>query len=129
MFSTAVISLVHQNSVLCGNFTTESRLLKTQYKKPFENMVRKGENAGNQHFLLFPQCFLPFPEQISIFSVAFILSSATAFNFEWSKIFSFVKELNDPFENIVEKGENAGNRLFHTFPQCFPPYQRSKSSF
>ena len=26
----------------------------------------KGENAGNQHFLLFPQCFLPFQEQISI---------------------------------------------------------------
>ena len=23
-----------------------------------ENTVRKGENAGNQHFLLFPQCFL-----------------------------------------------------------------------
>ena len=22
-----------------------------------ENMVGKGENAGNQHFLLFPQCF------------------------------------------------------------------------
>ena len=26
-------------------------------EKPFENMVGKGENAGNQHFLLFPQCF------------------------------------------------------------------------
>ena len=23
-------------------------------KKPFENIVGKGENAGNQHFLLFP---------------------------------------------------------------------------
>ena len=22
-----------------------------------QNIVRKGENAGNQHFLLFPQCF------------------------------------------------------------------------
>ena len=22
-----------------------------------ENFVGKGENAGNQHFLLFPQCF------------------------------------------------------------------------
>ena len=22
-----------------------------------ENLVRKGENAGYQHFLLFPQCF------------------------------------------------------------------------
>ena len=30
----------------------------TLWKKPFENIVGKGENAGNQHFLLFPQCFL-----------------------------------------------------------------------
>ena len=29
----------------------------TLYKKPFENIVGKGENAGNQHFLLFPPCF------------------------------------------------------------------------
>ena len=36
-------------------------------KKAFENIVGKRENAGNQHFLLFPQCFLPFPKQISIF--------------------------------------------------------------
>ena len=36
-------------------------------KKPVENIVRKGENAGYQHFLLFPQCFLPIPKQISIF--------------------------------------------------------------
>ena len=26
-------------------------------KKPFENNMGKGENDGNQHFLLFPQCF------------------------------------------------------------------------
>ena len=25
-------------------------------KKPFENIVRKGENAGHQPFLYFPQC-------------------------------------------------------------------------
>ena len=24
-------------------------------KLPFENIVEKGENAGNKHFLLFPQ--------------------------------------------------------------------------
>ena len=30
------------------------------FNDPFENIVEKGENAGNQHFLLFPQCFLPF---------------------------------------------------------------------
>ena len=32
--------------------------------KPFENIVGKEENAGNQHFLLFPHCFPPLPNQI-----------------------------------------------------------------
>ena len=33
-----------------------------------ENIVGKGENAGYQHFLLFPQCFqkLSFPEVIKV---------------------------------------------------------------
>ena len=29
-------------------------------KMAFENIVEKGENAGNQHFLLFQQCFLTY---------------------------------------------------------------------
>ena len=29
----------------------------------FENIVEKGETAGNQQFLLFSQCFLAFPKQ------------------------------------------------------------------
>ena len=33
-------------------------------KEAFENVVGKGENAGNQHFLPFPQCFLPFAKLI-----------------------------------------------------------------
>ena len=32
---------------------TQCRLLTTLKKRPVENSVRKGENAGNQHFLLF----------------------------------------------------------------------------
>ena len=40
--------------------------LTTQYKKPLENIVGKGENAGYQHFVLFPQFFLLFPKQVSI---------------------------------------------------------------
>ena len=58
-----------------------------------ENIVGKGENAGDQHFLLFPQCFLPFPKQISIFSVTFTLLSANALNFDKSRILSLGKEL------------------------------------
>ena len=45
-------------------FTTQSRLLE---KKALESIVEKGENTGNQHFLLFPQCFLLFPKPISTF--------------------------------------------------------------
>ena len=38
----------------------------TLEEKPFENIVGKEENAGNQHFLLFPQCFLSLPPQKKI---------------------------------------------------------------
>ena len=48
-------------------FTTQSPLLMTGGQKPFENFVGKGENASNQHFLLFKQCFLSFLKQISNF--------------------------------------------------------------
>ena len=62
-------------------------------KMPFENIVGKRENAGNQHFLLFPQYFKPFSNQISIFLVTFVLTFAIAFNLEQSKIVLFGKEL------------------------------------
>ena len=32
-------------------------------KRASENIMGKGENAGNQHFLLFPQCFQKPPHQ------------------------------------------------------------------
>ena len=46
--------------------TTQSRLLTTLCKRLLENMENR-ENAYNQYFLLFPQCFFLFPKQISIF--------------------------------------------------------------
>ena len=36
-------------------------------KRPFENIVGKGENAGKQLFFLFPQCFQPVRKQVSVF--------------------------------------------------------------
>ena len=45
----------------------QPKILMTLRRKTFENIVGKGENAGHQHFLLFPQCLLPFPNQISTF--------------------------------------------------------------
>ena len=53
--------------VVYQTFTTQSRLLTPLETKAFENIEGKEENAGNQHFLLFPQCFLLFPTQIFIF--------------------------------------------------------------
>ena len=70
------------------------KLLMTLWNKSFENTVGKGENAGNQHFFLSPHCFLPFPKQISIFSVTFILLSANAFNLDQSKNLSSGKGLS-----------------------------------
>ena len=40
-----------------------SQVLKTERKMAVENSVDKGENAVNQHFLLFPLCFHPFTEK------------------------------------------------------------------
>ena len=37
----------------------------SMHKKLLENIMRKGENAGNQHFLPYSQCLLPFSKQIS----------------------------------------------------------------
>ena len=53
----------------------------------FGNTVGKGENAGNQHFLLFPQCFLPFIKYISIFE-PHLFYHPQIFSF-WSKILLF----------------------------------------
>ena len=61
-------------------------------EEAFENIVWTGENAGNQHFLLLPQCFLPFPIVNFNFWFTFKLSSANAFNLDRSKILLFGKE-------------------------------------
>ena len=49
-------------------FTAQCQLLTTMRKKPFVNIVGKGENAGYQHFLLFLQCFLTYLRKISLLS-------------------------------------------------------------
>ena len=58
----------------------------TLTEKPFGNTVGKGENIGNQHFLLFPQYCLPFTKQISylqshLFCCLHMLSIWTSLNF------------------------------------------------
>ena len=52
--------IMYMNKTPALLFTTQSGLSMTLKKSHFENIVGKGENAGNQHFLLFPKCVLPF---------------------------------------------------------------------
>ena len=40
----------------------------TKKKETFENISGKEENAGNQHFPLFPKCFLPISKQIPTYA-------------------------------------------------------------
>ena len=64
-----------------GDFVKLILALNDSELKTLENIVGKGENAGNQHFLLFPQCFLPIPKRISVLKSHFFLSSAKHFQF------------------------------------------------
>ena len=59
--------------------------LTTLKKKDFENIVMIGENAVIQHFLLFPQCFLPKSKIYIVHSATFILLPAIALNWVESK--------------------------------------------
>ena len=77
------ISIVFLTLTLYHTIPTFNKPEKKK-KKAFENIAGKGENAGNQHFLLFPQCFLFIPERISV-----------TFNLKQSQILLFGKELNN----------------------------------
>ena len=54
----------------------------------------KEDNAGNQHFFFHTISSTP-PKTNLIFSVTFILSSASALNFDQSKILSFDERLSN----------------------------------
>ena len=53
---------MHRDVTLFQYLTTLS-FKDPRKNRPFENVVGKEENAGNQHFLLFPQCFLFYGRQ------------------------------------------------------------------
>ena len=63
--------------------TTQIQLLTSQRKKTFENIVGKGENVGNQNFLLFPLCFLPFSKQILIFIIEYYIYFVVCKSFQF----------------------------------------------
>ena len=61
--------------------------------RPSKNIVRKGENAGYQKYLLFPSFFTTFSKKYTIFGATFELLSANAFNLDRSGILSFGTDL------------------------------------
>ena len=69
MSSSVCFNLDQSKILSSGNGLILYHMILTFYdlEKAFENNVGNGENAGYQHFLHFPQCFLSFPKQISVF--------------------------------------------------------------
>ena len=68
----------------------------------------KGENAVNQHFLPFPQCFLPYHKQSLPFKPHLTLSQTSPCFY-----LSAVQVLE---KNTVGKGDITCNEQFHLFP-------------
>ena len=56
LVTSKILSFGRVNSLLCNPDYKDQRM------EAFINILRKGENAGNQSLLLFPKCFLPFPQ-------------------------------------------------------------------
>ena len=88
-----------------------------------ENIVGKGENAGNQHFLLFLHCF-----QKSSISVLFNslpndkildVTKLKASADDKLNVAQMMTSVFERVENITGKGENASHQHFLLFPQCF----------
>ena len=59
-------------------------------KKPGKNILGKGENDGNQHFLNFPQYFLPYDRRMKYFFETRILSSLNALNLDEATMLSLI---------------------------------------
>ena len=87
-----------------------------------ENIARKGENAGIQHFLHFTQYFLLSQNKFKYLScINFANCEFFQFN-PFPRNDTFLTPLGrKPFENTVGKGEIARNEQFLLFPQCFLP--------
>ena len=110
-------------SLVLVNWWLESpkqiRDLMALMKKSFENMVGKGENAGLQHSLLFPQYFLPFEGQNYSLWILSIWSSLMFCCLVKSWPFTIQSRLLTTLKKKVwvtlGKGENAGKRHFLLF--------------
>ena len=94
-----IIYLSSDQQVIIFCFTTQSHLLTTLKMKPFENIVRKGENAFNSIFSISHNIFYYSKNKFHFLST-FILSSANAFNLDQPANLLFGKELTN-YHTIV----------------------------
>ena len=74
-------------------YHTSNEPAKEANIKKKKNIVGKGENAGTQHFLLFPQCFFLNQKRIFVFKLHLFCPSAYALNLDQSRNFPSCKEL------------------------------------
>ena len=109
LFFYSYISVNEKTCIAIRPSPTQSRILTTLKKKSFENIVGKRENAGNQHFVLLPQCLQSFPETNLNFWSTFILSSAKAFNLNLPKILSYGKKFT--FLNLCDRKQFRLGRI------------------
>ena len=88
----------------------------TLKKKPIKYIAGKGENAGNQNFHLFPQCFLLIPRRTFVFSYIYIVVCKCFQLGRRSRNLSFGKELGNmkvlSAENLITKAEIALEKQF-----------------
>ena len=77
----------------------------------FENTLEKGEIAHDEQFLLFPQCFLPFLENVLQFSSNLKLSSTNSFSVEKSKMCCLGK--SQWFDISLLYGFQAGELVYN----------------
>ena len=103
---------------------------KKKKKNLFENIVGKGENAGNQHFLLCQQFFLPFQNQISNFRL-YLFYCLQMLSKRTSLLFARDLTLYQTVPTLKVKSlwKTYHKRHFLLFLQCSQSYHRQKSSF
>ena len=77
-------------------FTTQSRLTTILKKKGLENTAGKGENSGNQPFLLFPQYFLLFQSEKLAFQ-QFLFVVCKCFDIAYVQKFVVWERVKPPF--------------------------------
>ena len=82
-----------------------------------ENIVRKGEIACNNLFLLFSVCFLPYIFHFRCTLKCCLQSGNGLTHFHTMTTFDAPEKKT--FEITMGKGENVGYQLFLFIPQCF----------